>query len=216
MDFALLRERLHIVAERIPEIGGTVRELVMDPPATEAEIAEAERELGRRLPVSFRKALAEFSSNFIRHWIFPEAFRLTGDLVGIFGGSAHWGLHPVIECESQRKDWVKNVFSNPLDEYDKVWHNKLAFLDLGNGDFLAFDLNGGDDPPVVYLSHDDGEGHGYVLGRNFAEFLDHWSRLAFVGLEDWQWLPFVKDRSVGLDPECGLAREMREILKLNL
>lgn len=216
MDYALLRERLRIVAERIPGIGGTVREMVTDPPAAEAEILKVERELGRRLPVSFRKALSEFSSNFKLHWYFPDESHLPDELKGVFGGIAHWGLHVLTGNEAQRKSWIENVFSNPLNAYDKVWHDKLAFLDVGNGDLLAFDLNGGDDPPIVYLSHCDGQGHGRVMAGNFAEFLDRWSRLAFVGVDDWQWLPFAPDRNIGLDPECGPAREMREILKLNL
>jgi len=59
MDFTILKERLRMVAERITEIGGTVRELVVDPPATESEIAEVEKIIGRN-----RRLLRNFA---IRH-----------------------------------------------------------------------------------------------------------------------------------------------------
>jgi hypothetical protein len=35
---------------------------------------------------------------------------------------------------------VSDVFSNTEDPYDAVWHNKLAFYKIGNGDLIAFDL----------------------------------------------------------------------------
>ena len=89
-------------------------------------------------------------------------------------------------------------------------------MEVGNGDCIAFDLSLGEDPPVVYLSHDDGQGHGYVMGRNFMELIDHWSRIGFVGSEDWVWLPFVAGKLSGLDPECGAAQQWREILNLRI
>lgn len=69
--------------------------------------------------------------------------------------------------------WIENVFSDPEDEYDVVWHNKLAFSEVGNGDYLAFDMSNTEDAPIVYLSHDNGEGHGYILANNFIEFLNN-------------------------------------------
>lgn len=51
-----------------------------------------------------------------------------------------------------------------IDDYDKVWYRKLPFLEVGKGDFVAIDIGSDDAEPVVYLSHDDGEGHGYILG----------------------------------------------------
>lgn len=42
---------------------------------------------------------------------------------------------------------------------------------MGNGDYLAFDLNHSNDAPIVYLSHDDGDGHGYKIANNFIEFI---------------------------------------------
>jgi hypothetical protein len=49
------------------------------------------------------------------------------------------------------------VFPNPADPYDCVWHEKLAVLDVPNGDLIAIDLEPSAQGSVVYLSHDGGE-----------------------------------------------------------
>lgn len=64
----------------------------------------------------------------------PDEFR------EFFCGTPHWSLKLLPQLEEVRKGWVENVFSNPGNEYDAVWHNKLAFSDVGNGDYLAFDI----------------------------------------------------------------------------
>jgi hypothetical protein len=40
--------------------------------------------------------------------------------------------------------------------------------------------------PVVFLSHDGGEGHGDWLGRDFEDYVDRLGRLGCIGAEDWQ------------------------------
>lgn len=55
-------------------------------------------------------------------------------------------------------DWEEECFNNEDDEYDAVWHHKLGFMHVPNGDMIAFDVKKSEtNPPVVYLSHDDGE-----------------------------------------------------------
>ena len=39
-------------------------------------------------------------------------------------------------------------------------NTKLGFMNVPNGDVIAFDMKESEiNPSVVYLSHDDGEGH---------------------------------------------------------
>ena len=68
----------------------------------------------------------------------------------------------------------------------------------------------------MYLSHDDGQGHGYKIANNFEEMLETWSRVAFVGGEDWQWLYFTTSKTSGIDAVGEAAKAFREILALNL
>ncbi len=71
-------------------------------------------------------------------------------------------------------------------------------MEVGNGDLLAFN----EKEQVIYLSHDDGDGHGYVLANSFNELLDNWSKLGCPGAEDWQWIPFTNEMKTPIDPDC--------------
>ena len=100
-----------------------------------------------------------------------------------------------------------------IDSYDAVWHDVLGFHEVANGDLLAFDLTI-PSHPVVYLSHDDGDGHGYQLGANFADFIDRLTRLGCIGSEDWQMMPFLASPTSLLGPDCENARLWRDIFGL--
>ena len=55
----------------------------------------------------------------------------------------------------------------------QMGNTKLGFMNVPNGDVIAFDMKESEiNPSVVYLSHDDGEGHGYILGKDFNTYLE--------------------------------------------
>jgi SMI1 / KNR4 family (SUKH-1) len=188
-------------------LGGDARSLSVAGPASDSEVSNVERELGIVLPQSFRRALTEFSSAFRLTWFLPE--QVETPFKGIFGGDFGWNLGHLLPLEEERKSWVRECFSNENDPCDRVWHRKLALHPVGNGDYLALDL-AQESCPLVYLSHDDGEGHGYVLGTDFESALTQWTKLGCVGSEDWQWLPFVQGAASGLNADCENARRWRE------
>ncbi len=101
-------------------------------------------------------------------------------------------------------------FPNAEDPYDRVWHNKLPFIHVPNGDLIALDLNRLPTAPIVYLSHDDGEGHDFTLGNDFIDFVDRWTMLGCPGSEDWQMLPFITSPTTGLEPHSTNASAWRE------
>lgn len=121
----------------------------------------------------------------------------------------------LVALEQERQGWVRNCFPDPNDSYDRIWHNKLAFQDVGNGDMLALDLRVVDSP-VVYLSHEGDDFHGTILAHNFLDFVDRWSLLGFVGAEDWQLEKFVNSPSDGLDPNGDNAKMWREWFGLKI
>ncbi|HDR4423202.1 TPA: SMI1/KNR4 family protein [Bacillus cereus] len=216
MDYELLKERIEIITSRIKEIGGEVQEVCIDEPSSLEKIIQVEEKLGVILPNSFKKVLLEFSGNFSLRWFLPDDMEIPNEFSEIFCGTPHWSLENLFEFEKERKDWIDTVFPNPEDEYDVVWHNKLAFCEVGNGDYLAFDMKNDIDAPVIYLSHDNGEGHGYKIANNFIEFIDNWSRVAFVGCEDWQWLPFTTRFDSGINSDDEPAKKFRNWLNLNI
>src|SRR5262249_3181649 len=87
--------------------------------------------------------------------------------------------------------------------------DKLAILEVGTGDMLGIELGVPGAEPVVFLSHDGSEQHGYWLGRDFEDYIDRLTQLGCVGAEDWQWAPFVQDDRSGLHPEGPVAGRWR-------
>ncbi len=191
-------------------MGGEAHEMAILPPASEEDIAQVEAEIGRVLPTSFRKVLTEFSGHLSLDWYLPDNVVLPQELREIFSGECSWGLPQLREAIKNYHGWLETNFADVEDSYDSVWHNKLAFAQVANGDLLAFDLKFVPDPPVVYLSHDGGDGHGYRLGDNFIDFIDRWSLLGCPGSEDWQMMPFLPNATGGLDPYGENARKWRE------
>lgn len=125
----------------------------------------------------------------------------------IFCGALAWSLDRLVAAHASYLLWTKEVFDDPDPVYDAVWYGKLALADVPNGDLLALDLGPVRHGAVVYLSHDDGEGHGFVLADSLGDLLDRWVPLACPGPEDGQWLPFVPVDRGPIDPagEAGLA-----------
>lgn len=216
MDYELIKKRIELITLRIKEIGGEVQEVIIDEPSSLEQILQTEEKLGVKLPDSFKKVLTEFSGNFSFRWFLPDDMEQPNEFRGIFCGTPHWSLELLPQFEEDRKGWIDNVFSNPEDGYDAVWHNKLAFCEVGNGDYLAFDMKNNSDAQIVYLSHDDGEGHGVKIANNFIEFIENWSRVGFVGCEDWQWLPFTTSSISEINPDGESAKRFRSWLRLDI
>lgn len=189
--------------------GSDCDELIVQGPADEKEVRRVETELGRRLPEGFREVILGFSRRASLRWQLPDETRLPEDLDEIFSGELGWDLGTVVELERGRLEWIKECFPNQDDDYDAVWHNKFSFFSVGNGDQLAIDE---DDPSgsVVYLSHDDGDGHGLKLGENFSDYISRSSALACVGAEDWQWLPFHPGEGELLESDSALGNAWRK------
>jgi hypothetical protein len=195
-----LQGRFELFLEKVRDLGGDSRELIFERPATEQEVEDIESQLDYILPGDFRNALLTISSHCEFRWFLPDDFELPDVLQGIFCGDMHWGLDYIIPFNEKKDGWISNVFADPDDEYDAVWCNKFAFYSVGNGDMIAIDLAEDSYGEIVYLSHDDGEGHGYVMANSFTELLNNWSQIGCVGGEDWQWISFVDDEADGINP----------------
>lgn len=121
------------------------------------------------------------------------------------------GIRFLLNFEESRQGWVDICYPDYNDEYDKVWHNKLAFYEVGNGDYFAIELEKENYGKIVYLSHDGGDGHGYYLANNFKDLLSNWSKVGCVGGDDWQWEPFYIEGK-GIDSDCENAKLWREYI----
>lgn len=196
----------------VARVGGKSRKLVFERPANFKEIDEVENALGYELPNDFKHILLTISSHCEFRWFLPDKFPLPLELREIFCGELHWELNYIVECNQSKDGWVRDVFPNVEDEYDKVWHKKFAFQEVGNGDYLSVDLSESNNGKIIYLSHDDGEGHGYVMANSFSDLIRNWTHLGCVGAEDWQWLPFCDNRYDGINPNCPNAKLWKQTI----
>ena len=116
--------------------------------------------------------------------------------------------------KKSRKGWEEDVYPNYNNEYDRVWHNKMAFHQVGNGDYIAIELEPENYGKVVYLSHDGSENHGLYIADNFKEFLMNYAAVGCTGGDDWQWEPFYT-KGKGIDPTSENAQAWQKVLGIN-
>ena len=215
-NFELFKKRLNLFLEKIEDLGGETDPLTIEKPATEEEIKAVEAKLGYTLPPHFREVLLENTAHLEFYWDINDItdegdISLPDKLVEIFRGQLLFGLDLLLDYEDDRKGWVKEVYPDYNNEYDRVWHNKIAFHQVGNGDYIAIELEPENYGKVVYLSHDGSENHGLYIADNFKEFLMNYAAVGCTGGEDWQWEPFYT-AGKGIDPTSGNAKTWYKVL----
>ena len=218
-NFELFKNRLNLFLEKIEDLGGETDPLTIEKPATEEEIKAVEAQLGYTLPSHFREVLLENTAHLDFYWdindIMDEGdISLPDKLVEIFRGQLLFGLDLLLDYEDDRKGWVKEVYPDYNNEYDRVWHNKMSFHQVGNGDYIAIELELENYGKVVYLSHDGSENHGLYIASNFKEFLMNYAAIGCIGGEDWQWEPFYTEGK-GIDPTCENAQAWYKVLGID-
>jgi len=209
-----LQTDLEAIQQKLSSRGFDVKPLVFEPPASSDDLASLESQLGFQIPPSLRKLLQIYSRHVEFRWFAPDGLDFPKPFESNFCGDLHWSVEFTAQFDLAKNGWIKEVFPDPEDSYDAIWHNKLAFYEVGNGDYLAIDLSADRYEEVVYLSHDDGEGHGYVIAQNVLDLLDRWVPIACAGGEDWQWLPFTDSKKGPINPNGDEADKWRWILGL--
>ena len=218
-NFELFKKRLDLFLEKIEDLGGNIDPLTIGKPATEEEIKAVEEQLGYILPSYFREVLLENTAHLDFYWSIYDItdegdISLPDKLVEIFRGQLLFGLDLLLDYEDDRKGWVKEVYPDYNNEYDRVWHNKMSFHQVGNGDYIAIELEPENYGKVVYLSHDGSENHGLYIASNFKEFLMNYAAIGCIGGEDWQWEPFYT-KGKGIDPTSENAQAWYKVLGID-
>ena len=190
--------------------GGEAKELITAPPASEKAVAEVEEKIGHALPSSFRQIVVTFSADVAMSWLLPEDCQPPETFDKLLAGECTWGLSSMVSLAEGYQLWIDALRDVDDPDDDLIWHNKLAFAEVGNGDLIAFDLNATPDPSVVYLNHECGDTSGWRLGDNFIDFISRYSSLGCPGYDDVLMMPFLPDATSGLDAYCENARKWRE------
>lgn len=218
MSYSKLIKSLELLKETLNSSNSKAI-LHVDVAATKEEIEETERKLRTQLPNSLKEFFSTVSKdiNFfidLDETLLKEIQKNKKFFdIGLF--ELNISLSGIIDAQDSIENWVNECFFNPEDDYDKVWHNKLGLMCIGNGDVIALDLlSDKDEPNVVYLSHDDAEEHGWILGLNFESYITNYVGIACSGLESWGTAPFITDPKIGIDMMCDNAIAFRQLLGL--
>ncbi len=167
-------------------------ELTIKKPVSENAFEILEKELNLEYPADFKEVLTKYSSGILMDWQI-EGEETEGEFRQIFCGGGRgylWDFDFLREDYKNIQGWITECFSNLEDDCDKIWHNKIPFLHVPNGDVIAFGDKTEKGNQVVYLSHEGDGFHGQILGGNFIDFINKWTQLGCVGTEDWQFEPF--------------------------
>ena len=218
-NFELFKKRLNLFLEKIEDLGGEVEPLMIEKPTTEEEIKAVETKLGYTLPPHFREVLLENTAHLEFGWNISNFLEekedfLSDELRGVYYSDLLFGLDLLLDYEDNRQGWVREVYPDYNNEYDRVWYNKMAFLHIVNGDYIAIELEPENYGKVVYLSHDGSENHGLYIADNFKEFLMNYAAVGCTGGEDWQWEPFYT-KGKGIDPTSKNAKTWYKALGID-
>lgn len=218
MEFSNWTNRLKLFAKQINTMNGVVQNFYIGEKAEEEEVQRGEAEMGFRIPEGFRTVLKEYAKSIDVFWRFdesietklPEPFKNK-----VSSGWCHWDLNELIEINRSKNELVQYCFIDlDVPGSDKLL-NTLAFLAVGNGDYLLIDMNKPGEP-VIYLSHEMDKMHGCKLGNSFVDFVEKWTLIGCVGPEDWQFEPFIKAKCVGIEADSPTAMRFREFAGFDL
>ena len=124
----------------------------------------------------------------------------------IYGGACFFDPIELPKHLSSCKEWAKINSEEP--EQEALWLNVLPFSAILNGDYLGLEVSEAqDNPPVVYLAHDD---ESRVIAPSFTSFLQTWAALFYIGPESWMLEPFLNEKGMidTTSPRAALWREV--------
>ena len=120
-----------------------------------------------------------------------------------------WNLEEVAYLEQERQTMLER------SERERVldpWRHVCIFQKCANGDDLVFDATSTSTEAIRFLSVKHALGNGYLLAESFEDLVSRMTLLALPGYDDYCWLPFAKDATSMLDPNCENAEIWREWL----
>ena len=193
--------------------GGDASEAVLiAKPISEKQMACLQKKMGMELPREFADVLCKYSHRVSFFWCDGEHDDLPVPLCDVTEGGQNpmWDADRLVEFAAAAKDHA----NSPWLALCEGLRDRLPFMEVGNGDLIAFDMReGGRNCPVVYLSHDNDEGfHDRRLGVNFVDFMTRWTNLGCPGPDYGGMLPFYSNRLKLLNSEGRLVKRWRRWL----
>jgi hypothetical protein len=185
-------EALRAVIDGVRAAGGEIATCRIDPPATRAEMAAAERVLGRRIPDELVEFFLEGTRGLDVCWGLERDRGPGIDVLGrSLGGRVSLDLGQLGLLLTNWSGWEAS-FRDPAAHAGQ--HVDLTLADYRrlfpieeatNGDVIVLVTDGEDRGSVVLLDHEGGDFDRAVLGRSLREFLCAWLSLGCPGPESF-------------------------------
>lgn len=192
--------------EFLEEAGAEIQVWTISEPASEAEIASVETELGFPIPPKLRQLYGSFAASIEFDWVHLDEDLEDHDHF-VSKGGVNWNLFRLKTDLGHAKVWGAN---DPETEWGEIWDTVLPVVDVGCGDFIGVSLLG--EETVTYLNHEAPDGHGSVISPDFLTFLTEWSDLMFPGPDYSYWECFLGGPNNYIESHTERAREWRRWL----
>jgi len=197
----LLKKWDHIL-NKLERNNGKVQPIEFGEKATIKEIQEKEKELGYKLPPSYKSIIKNYAKSLSFYYSFSEDTMIPTEFSEIFSGEINWDF-----SELQNLDELAEDLEEDGEDYGKNLRGKLEFSHAGNGDIYAFDmLAEGEEKPVIYWDHE--EDTVTYIADSFIDYLEKITELSCVGSEKLQIDYFLNEN--GLDTSSSNALRWKE------
>lgn len=223
-DYQIWIERavsfINNLAKPSPYFNDVRSEVLVQPPLIESELIEITSKIDKQIP----QELANFWLNGSRHCdctyfcedakseIVSQIETIFGSSQEIYGGASLIDAADLPQHLLNCKDWAEETWVAEYPQDKGFWLNSVPFAEMNNGDYLALNImEAKDNPPVIYLSHDD---ESSMIASSFTDFLTHWEQLCYVGPEIWMLQNF-RDENGFINLDSGKAKDLRKMLGSN-
>jgi cell wall assembly regulator SMI1 len=169
----------------------------LQPGASDAEIAHAERELGINFPEDVRESFRIHNGQFSQKH-FQQFMARWGTLLSLEDVVIEWKLWKESFDAGDMIEWGCHT-SDPVQ--NEFWHPKwIPLVTSGSGDFYGLDLAplpGGIVGQIICIAHDDNERS--LLAKGFRAWLEEYAQ----ELEDEMYT--IENNRLTLNPENPIA-----------
>ncbi|RYG55784.1 SMI1/KNR4 family protein, partial [bacterium] len=164
-------------------------------PLTRESLEQIAAGIDREIPLELRNfwLTAARSSTYsyvcrdVKSNLAPAIEQVFGSRLDFYGGVHFFDPSELKEHLFSCTEWADGQEEDQVN----LWLSTMPFQTIANGDYLGLDISvPHNDPPVVYLSHDD---DCQVIAPSFTSFLQTWAELNYIGPESWMLEPFQSD-----------------------
>ena len=191
--YSELIKKWEMILDKVVLFNGEVYELSISEPATEEELILKEKELGMKIPHSFREVLLSFSKRVNFRWHMPDKVNIPKEFGGIFSAELSWD----IEYFENLNELAESIEDDEIE--DCGLKDKLQISETGNGDIITLDIEG----KVIYWDHETCE--TTYLAENFMEYLYKMTELYGIGKEIWQYEFCIDENGINIE-NSGVKR----------